>query len=178
MLPSDGISAEESLYPQVGFITANQHVGNSCLEESYQPLQYNWGYKQFQHANLRIKQRPEQFDPNPWRIGVGEWLLVNGHSEGSSVLRHRGCRGSSRGHDSNNRLIEKWPSKNLRRIWRIWRSGDDAVSFSEHKTRPNCSESNAAHCIQDCGCGSVNSRPAVQSESANTRKQQWLSVPT
>lgn len=50
---------------------------------------------------------------------------------------------------SNNRLIEKWPSRNLGGIWRIWRSDDEAVALSEYDTRPNCSESNTAHCNQD-----------------------------
>lgn len=74
-----------------------------------------------------------------------------------------------RGQDSNNGLIEKWPSKNLGGIQRIRRSCDDAVFFSEYETKPNCAKSNAAHCIQDGDCGSMDLYPALQSESHNTR---------
>lgn len=73
MLPSDGISAEKSLYPQVGFITANQHVNKACLEEYEQGVQYNQGYNHIEIENLRIKQRREQFDLHPYglRLSMG-----------------------------------------------------------------------------------------------------------
>lgn len=74
------------------------------------------------------------------------------------------------GQDSDNGLIEKWPSRNLGGIRSIRRSRDDAVFFSESDTKPSCAKSKAAHCIQDGDCGRMRPSPAIQSESANARK--------
>lgn len=54
MLPSDGISAEKSLYPQV--ITANQHVDKACLEEYEQGVQYNQGYNYYYYVEGAVGQ--------------------------------------------------------------------------------------------------------------------------
>lgn len=111
-------------------VTENRHVGNSQLWESQQVLQHNQGYNQYKNGSLRIKQRQKQtIWPPTWRAGPGEWLPVNGQSEGSTVLQHQGSKGSSMARTP----IMGWLKSDRGRIW------EEFKGFKESATMQWCS---------------------------------------
>lgn len=105
----------------------------------------------------------EQFDPPTLKV----WAW--GRTACQQPFRGQTCPSAPRTQtDSNNGLIEKWLSRNLGGMWRIWRSDDEAVvvqRMRDWETGPDCSVK----------CCSLSSRLWMFQQASSACSPVWLS---